>query len=73
MNIEVLADSASVAQKAASIIADEAQAAIATRGTFVIALGGRRTPWLMLRDLAGADCAAAAEAHSLIKGEIVCA
>jgi 6-phosphogluconolactonase len=52
MNIEVLADSASVAQKAASIIAGEAQAAIAARGTFVMAVSGGQTPWLMLRDLA---------------------
>jgi 6-phosphogluconolactonase len=52
MNIEVLADSASVAQRAASIIAEEAQSAIFARGTFVMAVSGGQTPWLMLRDLA---------------------
>ena len=40
MNIEVLADSGSVAQRAASIIADEALEAIAARGSFVMAVSG---------------------------------
>jgi 6-phosphogluconolactonase len=52
MNIEVLADPQSVAQRAASIIAEEAREAIAARGTFVMAVSGGHTPWLMLRDLA---------------------
>jgi 6-phosphogluconolactonase len=50
MNIEVLADSAPVAQRAASIIAEEAQGAIAARGRFVMAVSGGQTSWLMLRD-----------------------
>ena len=55
MNIEVLADPAAVAQRGASIIATEAQAAIAAHGTFVMAVSGGQTPWLMLRDLAAME------------------
>src|SRR5258707_9576807 len=54
MNIEVLADSGSVAQRAASIIAEEAWEAVAARGLFVMAVSGGHTPWLMLRGLASA-------------------
>jgi 6-phosphogluconolactonase len=54
MNIEVLADSGSVAQRAASVIAEEAWAAIAARGLFVMAVSGGHTPWIMLRALAAA-------------------
>ena len=53
MNIEVLSDSESVAQRAAAIIAEEAWKAIAARGVFVVAVSGGHTPWLMLGDLAG--------------------
>jgi 6-phosphogluconolactonase len=52
MEIEVLADSESVARKAAGVIAAEARAAIAARGRFVVAISGGHTPWIMLRDLA---------------------
>jgi 6-phosphogluconolactonase len=51
MKIEVLADPESVAKKAATIIAAEAQAAVAARGRFIVAVSGGHTPWLMLRDL----------------------
>lgn len=54
MNIEVLADSGLVAQRAVSIIAEEAWEAVAARGLFVIAVSGGHTPWLMLRGLADA-------------------
>src|SRR3989441_6183523 len=54
MNIETLADSGSVARRAASIIADAAWEAIAARGLFVMAVSGGHTPWLMLRRLAAA-------------------
>jgi 6-phosphogluconolactonase len=53
VKIEVLADADAVARKAAAIIADEAQAATAARGRFVMAVSGGHTPWLMLRALAG--------------------
>jgi len=52
MNIEVLADSESVAERAASTIADYAWEAIAHRGLFVMAVSGGHTPWVMLRRLA---------------------
>jgi 6-phosphogluconolactonase len=55
MNIEVLADSGSVAERAASIIADYAREAIASRGSFVMAVSGGHTPWIMLRRLAAAQ------------------
>jgi 6-phosphogluconolactonase len=55
MEIEVLADSESVARKAAGVIAAEARAAIAARGRFVVAISGGHTPWIMLRDLADED------------------
>jgi len=55
MKIEILADAQAVAQKAAEIIAAEARAAVAARGRFVVAVSGGRTPWVMLRALAGED------------------
>ena len=54
MNIEVLSDSGAVAEKAASVIADYARDAIASRGRFVMAVSGGHTPWIMLRSLAAA-------------------
>jgi 6-phosphogluconolactonase len=55
MKIEVLADADAVANKAASIIAEEARQAVAARGRFVVAVSGGRTPWVMLRALAEQD------------------
>jgi 6-phosphogluconolactonase len=55
MNIEVLADSGSVAERAAAIIADYAWEAIADRGSFVMAVSGGQTPRIMLRRLAAAQ------------------
>ena len=55
MNIEVLADSESVAKRAADIIAEEAREAVVARGRFVLAVSGGHTPWVMLRALATAD------------------
>ena len=55
MQIEVLDDGAAVAKRAAAIIADDARAAVAARGRFVMAVSGGRTPWAMLRLLAGED------------------
>jgi 6-phosphogluconolactonase len=52
MNIEVLADAQAVAGKAATIIAEQARAAVDARGRFVVAVSGGHTPWLMLRALA---------------------
>ena len=53
MKIEVLADSDAVASQAAAIIAAEARDAVVARGRFVMAVSGGRTPWQMLRALAG--------------------
>jgi len=52
MNTEIFADADSVAQQAAEFIAAEARKAVAARGSFVMAVSGGHTPWLMLRDLA---------------------
>jgi 6-phosphogluconolactonase len=53
--IKVCPDEHAVAGKAAAIIADAARAAVASRGRFVMAVSGGRTPWLMLRTLAAAE------------------
>lgn len=55
LNIEVLADANAVAEKAASMIAAAARSSVATRGRFVMAISGGRTPWQMLRILANED------------------
>jgi 6-phosphogluconolactonase len=55
MKIQVLVDADSVAKAAAQFIAAEARAAVAARGRFIMAVSGGRTPWQMLRDLAGED------------------
>jgi 6-phosphogluconolactonase len=51
MKIEVLDTTELVAQRAAAFIAEEARVAVATRGSFVMALSGGTTPWAMLRAL----------------------
>jgi 6-phosphogluconolactonase len=55
MRIQILADSDAVAAEAARVIAAEARSAVAARGRFVFAVSGGRTPWQMLRALAGED------------------
>jgi 6-phosphogluconolactonase len=55
MNLEVLADDDAVALRGAAIIASDAREAVATRGRFVFAVSGGRTPWKMLRALARED------------------
>ncbi|MBV8806344.1 MAG: 6-phosphogluconolactonase [Sinobacteraceae bacterium] len=54
MDIEILADSESVAERAASLIAGYPREAIASRWSFVMAVSGGHTPWIMLRLLAAA-------------------
>ena len=51
MRIEVLSDIDSVAKRAASFIAEEANKAVASRGRFLLAVSGGKTPWIMLRAL----------------------
>ena len=53
MKIDVLPDADAVAREAAKFIAAEARAAVLARGRFLLAVSGGRTPWLMLRALAG--------------------
>jgi 6-phosphogluconolactonase len=55
MTIEVLADAQAAAARAAAIIAQDARAAVAARGRFIMAVSGGHTPWLMLRALAKED------------------
>jgi 6-phosphogluconolactonase len=52
MKIEALADADSVARAGAALTAEEARAAVAARGRFVVAFSGGHTPWTMLRALA---------------------
>jgi 6-phosphogluconolactonase len=55
VKVEVLADPQSAASRAAEVIAEDARAAVAARGRFVMAVSGGHTPWIMLRALAGQD------------------
>lgn len=52
MQIEILEDFTSAAKRAAAVIADEAWEAISARCSFVMAVSGGHTPWMMLRYLA---------------------
>jgi 6-phosphogluconolactonase len=51
----IFADAEAVAKEAAAVIAAEARSAVSARGRFVMAVSGGRTPWQMLRALAGED------------------
>jgi 6-phosphogluconolactonase len=51
--MEVLYDAAAVARRAAGIITAAAREAVAARGCFIAAVSGGRSPWAMLRALAG--------------------
>jgi 6-phosphogluconolactonase len=53
VRIDVFEDAERTAARAAAFIAEEARAAIASRGRFVLAVSGGRTPQAMLRTLAG--------------------
>lgn len=55
MKLEVLLDTDAVARTAATLIANEARAAVAAHGCFALALSGGHTPWAMLRMLADED------------------
>ncbi len=52
MKIEALADADAVARAGAAFTAEEARAAVAARGRFIMAVSGGHTPWQMLRALA---------------------
>ena len=51
METRVFSDAATVAREAARVIAQEATAAAESRGRFLLAVSGGRTPWQMLRAL----------------------
>lgn len=53
MRVTILASALEAAQEAAQALAAEVQAALALRGRCVLAVSGGRTPWQMLRLLAG--------------------
>jgi len=55
MKLEVYPDPDSVAREAAKFIAAEARAAVTDHGSFVMAISGGHTPWIMLRELAKED------------------
>jgi 6-phosphogluconolactonase len=55
MNVEILPDEASLAKRAASVIAASARDAVKARGRFVMAVSGGKSPWVMLADLADED------------------
>lgn len=52
MHVEVLPDAAAAARRAASLIAEQAHAAVRDRGRFLLALSGGRTPLAMYAALA---------------------
>jgi 6-phosphogluconolactonase len=53
LRIEALTDADAVARAGAAFTTLEARAAVAARGRFIMAVSGGRTPWQMLRALAG--------------------
>src|ERR1017187_2607476 len=55
MKLEVFEDAEAVARAAAAVIAADARAAVAARGRFIMAVSGGKTPWVMLRALAGEE------------------
>lgn len=55
MHVEIFANPNELAQQAAKFVAAQAQAALAQRGRFVMAISGGHTPWQMLHALAGQD------------------
>jgi 6-phosphogluconolactonase len=57
MKIDVFDDADSVARAAAAMIAADARAGIAARGSFVMAVSGGHTPWLMSQALAREELA----------------
>lgn len=52
---EVWPDPEAVARRAAQVLAEQARAAVAARGRFLLALSGGATPWRMLRLLVDED------------------
>ena len=55
MQIEVFEDVELLARRTAEFVAAEARAAVAARGSFLVAFSGGRYPWEMLKILGGED------------------
>ena len=55
MHYDIFADDVAVAAAAARLIAAAARQAVESRGRFLMAVSGGKTPWAMLRDLARED------------------
>lgn len=55
MRTQVLPDAEAVAAQAAEVIREAAQEAVASRGQFILAVSGGKTPWRMLRLLTTKD------------------
>jgi 6-phosphogluconolactonase len=55
LELRVLEDAEAVAREAADFIAEQARAAVAAHGRFVVAFSGGHTPWRMLRILAAEE------------------
>jgi 6-phosphogluconolactonase len=56
VKIKIVANADSAVSEAAKLIAGEAGAAVQHRGSFVMAVSGGHTPWLMLRYLSVRLC-----------------
>ena len=55
MRVDIFADAEEVARRAAEFIAEEARAKASLGQSFVFAVSGGGTPWIMLRDLAARE------------------
>jgi 6-phosphogluconolactonase len=55
MNIRILKDAETVAIEAAKLIAGMARQEVTSRGRFIMAVSGGKTPWLMLHALGSED------------------
>jgi len=53
LEIEILPNPAAVAERGAEVVAEHADAAVADRGEFTLAVSGGHTPWAMLAELDG--------------------
>jgi len=55
MQIEIVPDGNTAAQRGAELLAEQARACVAARGRFILAVSGGKNPWVMFRMLADMD------------------
>jgi 6-phosphogluconolactonase len=55
MQIEIVADGNTAAERGAELLAEQARASVAARGRFVLAVSGGKNPWVMFRLLGEKD------------------